>query len=64
MADNRVTGLSPVHAMPYGKAKFSIYQELIDLGFEVHELESKMGEGWTLKQIRQQAVEDGRIIED
>ena len=41
----------------------TIYQELIDADFAETELEQRIGEGWTLEQIREDAAERGYFDE-
>ena len=36
-----------------------IYQALRDAGFEEHDIERKIGEGYTLRQLKEEAIADG-----
>jgi hypothetical protein len=40
----------------------SLYQNLIDAGIEERDIEQRIGEGWTLQTIYQQAVADGVVM--
>lgn len=39
----------------------SLYQELIDAGFEEYDLETRIGEGWTIEAIYVEAADMGFI---